>query len=151
MMQRGSQARCGRSAALPRTRPHRRLLCVDAKRRRRAPGEPTVGLDGAALFVARRDAEGGDDLGLFCLGVDDVGAGAATEPARALVVGYEDSRVAAALAILDPDLVALLEAVCRISHRAASLRANHDQVEVGVLVVAFFVPGAHLDRVWVRR
>ena len=49
------------------------------------------------------------------LGVGDVGAGATAEPARGLVVADEDARMVPALAVLDPDLVALLEGPCSAS------------------------------------
>ena len=45
------------------------------------------------------------------LGVDDVGAGAAAEPAGGFVVADEDTGVVLAVAVLDPDRVALLEPV----------------------------------------
>jgi len=61
----------------------------------------------AALLVARGDAEGRDDLGLVRLGVGDVGAGAAAEPAGGFVVADEDAGVVLAVPVLDPDLVAL--------------------------------------------
>ena len=120
-----------------------------------APRRPST------LLVARGDAEDRDDLGLVGLGVDDVGAGAAAEPAGGLVVADEDAGVVLAVAVLDPDLVALLESVLDLVRRpslavgpgrphwggegrAGSRRlwADDDQVEVGVLV------GAFLSRVW---
>jgi len=72
------------------------------RERLRAEGVPFRGdrVDMAvALLVARGDAEGGDDLGLLGLRVDDVGAGTAAEPARTLVVGDEDAGVVAAVAV----------------------------------------------------
>ncbi len=73
----------------------------------------------AELLVARGDAEDRDDLGVVGLGVDDVGAGAAAEPAGGFVVADEDAGVVLAVAVLDPDLVALLEAVLDlVCHRA---------------------------------
>src|SRR5688500_11817950 len=68
------------------------------------------------LLVARGDAEDRDDLGLLGLGVGDVGARAASEPARALVLADVDPGMALAVAVLDPDLVALLEASLGVVH-----------------------------------
>ena len=63
------------------------------------------------LFLAGSDAEDRDDLGLVGLRMGDIGARAAAEPAGALVVADEGPGVAPAVAVLDPDRVALLEAV----------------------------------------
>ena len=73
------------------------------------PRLPEPGGGPPALLLARGDAEDRDDLGLVRLGVDDVGAGAAAEPAGGFVVADEDARVVLAVGVLDPDLVALLE------------------------------------------
>jgi hypothetical protein len=59
---------------------------------------------------AAGDAEERDDLGLVGLGVGDVGALAAAEPAGRFVHADEDAGVLFAVGVLDPDLVALLEA-----------------------------------------
>src|SRR5829696_8878164 len=74
------------------------------------------------LLVARGDPEDRDDLGLMGLGVGDVGAGAAAEPAGGFVVADEDARVALAVAVLDPDFVPLLEPVLDrvVAHRRNS-------------------------------
>jgi hypothetical protein len=50
------------------------------------------------------------------LGVHDVGARAAAEPALGFVVADEHPRMVPAFAVLDPDRVALLEFVHRL-HR----------------------------------
>src|SRR5215213_7786989 len=75
------------------------------------------------LLVARGDAEDGDDLGLMRLGVGDVGAGAAAEPAGGFVVADEDAGMALAVAVLDPDLVPLAEPVLDrvVAHRPQSI------------------------------
>jgi hypothetical protein len=54
--------------------------------------------------------------------VGDVGAGAAAEPAGSFVVADEDPRVELAVPVLDPDEVALLEAVLDrvLGHRRPS-------------------------------
>src|SRR3954453_10956979 len=74
--------------------------------------------------VARGDAEDRDDLCLVGLGVGDVGAGAATEPAGGFVVADEDARVVLAVGVLHPDLVALLEAFALLAHRRESIRRD---------------------------
>src|SRR5262245_54530917 len=69
------------------------------------------------LLVARGDPEDRDDLCLLRLGVDDVGAGTAAEPAGIFVVADEDPGMVLAIAVLDPDRVALLEPVRSVAHR----------------------------------
>src|SRR5665811_2266434 len=92
-------------------------------------------MSAARLLVARGDAEGGDDLGLVGLGVGDVGARAAAEPAGGFVVADEDSRVMAAVAVLDPDLVALLEAVLDrlVAHALGSSSAKCCKAAMSVI------------------
>jgi hypothetical protein len=69
-----------------------------------------------ALLLAGSDPEDRDHLGLLRLGVDDVGARPAAEPAGVFVVADEDSGMVPPVAVLDPDPVALLEAVRLIAH-----------------------------------
>src|SRR5689334_25154194 len=89
----------------------------------RGPGKSTS----PPLLVARGDAEDRDDLGLMGLGVGDVGAGAAAEPAGGFVVADEDARVAVAVAVLDPDLVALAEPVLdRVVARSEERRVGKE-------------------------
>src|SRR3954453_11105595 len=78
--------------------------------------------------VARGDAEDRDDLCLVGVGVGDVGAGAAAEPAGGFVVADEDARVPVAVAVLDPDLVPLLEAADSFfAHRASVFPGRMDR------------------------
>src|SRR4051812_23848543 len=76
----------------------------------RADAKSTSPSGSLRSVVAGGDAEDRDDLCLMGLGMGDVGARAAAEPAGGFVVADEDARVPVAVGVLDPDLVALLEA-----------------------------------------
>src|SRR5437867_3186355 len=74
-------------------------------------------LGGDPLLVARGDPEDLNDLCLVSLGMRYVRGGGAAEPARALVVADEHARMALAVAVLDPDRLALRESMDRLAHR----------------------------------
>src|SRR5689334_7272893 len=72
-----------------------------------------------ALLVPRRDPEDRHHLGLLRLGMDDVGARAAAEPAGALVDADEDPGMVIPVAVLHPDLLAFLEFGLLLPHRSS--------------------------------
>ena len=73
----------------------------------------------AGLLVPRRDAKDGDHLGIVGLGVNDIGAGPAAEPAGGFVVADEDPGMVLPIPVLDPDRVALLEPMVGLAHGAS--------------------------------
>src|SRR5260221_234660 len=78
----------------------------------------------AGSVVARSNAEDRDDLSLVCLRVDDVGTRPAAEPAGRFVVTNVNAGMVLAVAVLDPDLIALLEPLRSLVHRGQHRRAG---------------------------